>query len=207
MQVPNVSYHVGTAEEFKSVASLASNSVDLVTVAMGLHWFDLDRFYKECRKALKTNGTFAAWSYGLWTHPSNAHANETMKARTDFIMNDLLTKKQDLYTNVLGPYRKRPVEACQNGYINLVPSKDHFLTSKRVFLDEKVKLTMRQSLGYLSTWSAYNEYCLQNSDDPLIPYYEKTMKALDLKTDADEFDVNWPIALILAKDPVPIDDA
>jgi len=65
---------------------------------------------------------------------------------------------------------------------------------------------MRQCLGYLSTWSAYNEYCLQNSDDPLIPYYEKTMKALDLKSEDDEFEVDWPIALILAKDPVPIND-
>eukprot|EP00210_Caulerpa_lentillifera_P007181 g6871.t1 len=188
----NVSFRVGKAEEFINVASLEQNSVDLITVAMGLHWFDLNSFYKECRRALKPNGTFAAWSYGLWTHPSNPKADTIL---------------EDLRDNVLGPYWKQEAKHCWNSYVNLIPSMEHFTIKEHIILEEKVKMTMRQSIGYLSTWSAYNIYCQKNSDDPLIPFSEETMKALDLKNYDEEFEIDWPVAMILAKQPIPFDKA
>jgi SAM-dependent methyltransferase len=37
-----------------------SGSIDLIVVAQALHWFDLQRFYKEVRRVLKNNGVLAA---------------------------------------------------------------------------------------------------------------------------------------------------
>lgn len=48
-QHEKIEYRVEQAER----ASLASGSVDLVTVAVAVHWFDLDVFYQEVRRVLK----------------------------------------------------------------------------------------------------------------------------------------------------------
>jgi SAM-dependent methyltransferase len=57
---PRVEYRVARAEE----SGLAGASVDLVTVAQALHWFDRDRFYAEVRRVLAPGGAIAVWSYG-----------------------------------------------------------------------------------------------------------------------------------------------
>ncbi len=46
-------------------SGLAGGSVDLVTVAQAIHWFDFDRFYAEVRRVLRPDGVIAVWSYNL----------------------------------------------------------------------------------------------------------------------------------------------
>ena len=54
----NVQYRVASA-----VASgLAAESADLVSVAQALHWFDLEPFYAEVRRVLRSSGVLAAWT-------------------------------------------------------------------------------------------------------------------------------------------------
>jgi ubiquinone/menaquinone biosynthesis C-methylase UbiE len=67
VRVENVEYGVGQAEE----SDLPSQSVDLVFVAQALHWFDLDRFYGEARRVLKSNGTIAVVGYDPWVYVSS----------------------------------------------------------------------------------------------------------------------------------------
>jgi hypothetical protein len=43
---PRVEYRVATAEN----SGIESGSVDLITVAQALHWFDLEKFYGEVRR-------------------------------------------------------------------------------------------------------------------------------------------------------------
>src|SRR5215212_214493 len=57
----NVDYHVEPAEH----VSLNDASVDLVTVAVALHWFNFDEFYREVKRVLNPNGVLAAWTYSL----------------------------------------------------------------------------------------------------------------------------------------------
>lgn len=45
----NVAYEVSNAE---SCPSVSSGSVDLLTLAQTVHWFDLGRFYSEARRVL-----------------------------------------------------------------------------------------------------------------------------------------------------------
>ena len=56
-----VHYAAMTAES----AALRHASVDLVTVAQALHWFDLRRFYGEVERVLTPVGSLAVWTYGL----------------------------------------------------------------------------------------------------------------------------------------------
>ena len=56
-----IEYRVAAAED----SGLAAGTVDLVTVAQALHWFDFDRFYAEARRVLGAGGVIAAWTYNL----------------------------------------------------------------------------------------------------------------------------------------------
>lgn len=58
---PNVTYQ----HEDAHIIPLPDSSVDLVTAASALHWFDLPRFYQECRRVLKPHGCLAAWAIPL----------------------------------------------------------------------------------------------------------------------------------------------
>lgn len=55
----NIQYSVAPAE----TSGLADGSVDAVTVATALHWFDFDRYWDEVRRVLRPGGLFFAWSY------------------------------------------------------------------------------------------------------------------------------------------------
>src|SRR5919198_2933359 len=57
----NIRYEVFPAEK----AILEDDSVDLITVAQALHWFNFKEFYKEARRVLRKGGVIAAWAYGL----------------------------------------------------------------------------------------------------------------------------------------------
>ncbi|WCJ38451.1 S-adenosyl-L-methionine-dependent methyltransferases superfamily protein [Euphorbia peplus] len=42
------------------------NSVDLVTVSVAVHWFDLERFYSQVKRVLKKpGGVIAVWTYNI----------------------------------------------------------------------------------------------------------------------------------------------
>lgn len=60
-QAPNIQYTVAPAE----TSGLKDNSVDAVTVATALHWFDFDKFWPEVRRVLRPGGLFAGWTYGF----------------------------------------------------------------------------------------------------------------------------------------------
>nr|MDQ6926647.1 class I SAM-dependent methyltransferase [Candidatus Eremiobacteraeota bacterium] len=95
---PNIEYRVARAEE----SGLAPGSVDLITVAQALHWFDLDAFYAEVRRVLVPGGAVAVWTYG------------------DPVLDDasLDARFQQFAGDVLGPYwppERREVDAAYRG--------------------------------------------------------------------------------------------
>ena len=57
-----ITYRVEPAEG----TSLAPKSVDLITVAVAVHWFDFERFYQEVRRVLRPPGSSR---YGHTTGP------------------------------------------------------------------------------------------------------------------------------------------
>ncbi|OIT20291.1 PREDICTED: putative methyltransferase DDB_G0268948 [Nicotiana attenuata] len=102
-RLPNVRY-VCTSPKM-SVAEVeskigAESSVDLITIAAALHWFDLPTFYQQVKWVLKKpNGVIAAWSY------TTPQVNSSVDAVFD-----------QFYYNDAGPYWESPRKLVDEKY-------------------------------------------------------------------------------------------
>lgn len=138
-----IRYRVAPAED----SGLATASVDLVTVAQALHWFDLDKFYAEVRRVLKPGGVIAAWSYGMIGLDSDA----------------LDAALRDFYWHTIGPYWPSERRHVETGYREL---DFPFQPVGTPALAMQVEWTMAQLLGYLRSWSASARYQTATGNDP-----------------------------------------
>jgi ubiquinone/menaquinone biosynthesis C-methylase UbiE len=150
---PNVEYRVAPAEQ----SGLPDESIDLVTVAQALHWFDLERFYAEARRVLRPGGLLAAWAYGI-----------------DEVEGDAVNQlAQDYYANIVGPYWPPERRLVEEGYRTIpFPFAEIALPTFRM----ETRWTLEQLLGYFSSWSATNRYIKATGRNPLEPLSEKLTK-------------------------------
>ena len=130
----NVHYRVAPADR----APLADGSVDLVTVAQALHWFDLPRFYAEVRRVARPDGVIAVWCYQL----------HTITPEVDAIV-------EHYYADIVGadwPPERRLVEegykTLEFPFVEIAPPTFQMVHS----------WDMSHVLGYLSSWSATQRY-------------------------------------------------
>lgn len=127
---PNVEYRVAPAE----ASGLSEATVDVITVAQALHWFDLDRFYAEVHRVLKPSGILAAWTYGVQTMD---------EARVDACV-------QTFYRETVGPCWPPERRYVENGYQTLpfpfreIPAPKFHMTAT---------WTLPELLGYLRSLS------------------------------------------------------
>jgi len=56
-----VNYAAANAEKLP----VRPNTIDLITVAHSLHWFDSKSFFTEVERVLKAKGIIAVWTYNL----------------------------------------------------------------------------------------------------------------------------------------------
>lgn len=139
---PGVSFHA--AESSRS--GLLSGSIDLVTVAQAMHWFDLVPFYEEVRRVLRPGGILAAWTYER------------------FKIEPVVDSRVDEFTDqIVGPYWPPERRHVDSGYASLefpfaaidVPQ---FLMRAEWDLD--------QLLAYVGTWSATRRFGEARGFDP-----------------------------------------
>ncbi|MDR3456576.1 MAG: class I SAM-dependent methyltransferase [Verrucomicrobiae bacterium] len=140
----NVEYRVATAEQ----SGLPDHSVQLVTVAQAVHWFNFDRFYAEVNRVLAPGGKIAVWAYGITTVAGEA-------------VNALV---QDYYANIVGPYWPPERKLVEEGYHRL-PFPFTEITPPPFQMQAHWNLD--ELLGYLSTWSATNRYIKAKGHNPL----------------------------------------
>jgi SAM-dependent methyltransferase len=127
---PRVSYIAATAER----APLVDGSIDLVTVAQALHWFDFDRFYSEVRRVSRPGAIFATWCYEL--------------AR---ITPEVDRWVEHYYHDVVGKYWPPERRYIEEGY-RTIPFP--FAEIQPPPFTMQAEWTLDEFLGYLSTWSA-----------------------------------------------------
>lgn len=141
----NVEFRCALAE----ASGLGTASVDLITVAQALHWFDFDRFYAEVRRVLKPGGVVAAWCYGLFSSiPS-----------VDAIVGHL-------YRAVVGSYWPPERRWIDEAYSTL-PFPFPELPAPQFAMRQEWALG--DLLGYLDTWSAVRRYEQIHGANPLEP--------------------------------------
>jgi SAM-dependent methyltransferase len=100
---PRISYRTASAEE----SGVESNSVDLITIAQALHWFDLNRFWVEVMRVLKKGGVMAFWGYN-WpvVEPGIDRVLEDFKAIIFSSWPERSRILHDGYSSIRAPFRE-----------------------------------------------------------------------------------------------------
>lgn len=171
---PKVEFRVAPAEN----SGLPEQSVDLITVAQALHWFDFDRFYAEVRRVLKPGGILAAWAYGINLVEGDA-VNEAI---------------QDYYARVVGPYWPPERILVEQGYRTIpFPLGEIAAPAFRM----EARWTLEQLLGYFGTWSATSRYIKATGTSPL-PALAGRLSGVWGEV-ASPRQITWPITLRIGR--------
>ena len=173
---PQVDYRVASAE----ASGLPTASVDLITVAQALHWFNLDRFYAEVRRVLKPGGVLAVWSYGVLT-VAEAAVNSQL---------------QRFYQETVGPYWPPERRHVENGYQSL-PFPFPELEPPTFAME--ASWTLPELLGYCRSWSASERYHAECGRDPVIELATELTPLWRWPNQRQL--ITWPLALRVAKKP------
>ena len=143
-QRAGVFYKVAPAE----ASTLPDSSVDLITVAQALHWFDIPAFSREVDRVLKPGGALAVWTYDL------------LQVSPDFdkVINEL-------YSDILAGCWPEERKIVESGYQEIdFPLKQ--IQPPLILMKENWDL--HHLTCYLSTWSAVKRYQEKKGSDPLM---------------------------------------
>ncbi len=151
-------------------SGLKTSSVDLITVAQALHWFDIERFFTEAERVLRPEGILSFWCYE--------------HCRVDAVSDVAIQK---IYTEVEScwPPERRIVEQHYAGVslpFTAVPTDIFTMTAS---------WTAQQMLGYMRTWSASQRYLQEQGIDPTRLYSDE----LEAAWGTGARIVQWPITL------------
>jgi SAM-dependent methyltransferase len=166
-----IAYQVGPAEK----TMFKKESFDLITVAQALHWFDHEVFFDEVMRLLKPGGVAAFWAYGL----------NTVNEDIDFIV-------KDFYEHILRMYWDPERKHVDNEYINL-PFPD--MEWQIHHIDHKLIWKVDHYLGYLSSWSAVQNYIKTKGKNPV----DIIKLDLEMKWGREPREIIFPIFMRVGK--------
>jgi len=138
-----IRYEVAPAEH----TDITATSIDLITVAQALHWFDLDSFAVEVKRVLKPGGILAAWTYQLLK----------ITPEIDAIV-------QCLYEPIIGEYWPPERRLVESGYAEVTLP---FTEISPPPFEMPIAWDLNQLQGYLDTWSAVRRYEADRQVNPL----------------------------------------
>jgi SAM-dependent methyltransferase len=165
---PKVEYRVAPAE----ASEIEANTVDLISVAQALHWFDLDRFYAETRRVLNERGVIAVWAYDILE----------ITPAIDAVVNHY-------YDVVVGAYW--PPERVLVEKFGELPFPFEEIAAPQ--FEMRSEWTLQHLVGYLGTWSATQRFVAANQRDPLETIEGELRSAW---SDPDQLrNVSWPLTL------------
>jgi ubiquinone/menaquinone biosynthesis C-methylase UbiE len=145
----NIRYLVGAEKQ----PELNSGSVDLITIAQAIHWFQFDSFYEEVRRVTAPNAVCAAWAYDF-NLPIQENLDATLK---------------HFYFETLGPYWASNNRLIWDGYKD-IPFPFQRIEAPTFTME--AMLNLYELVGYLSSWSATTKYIEKNKINPLEPLLE-----------------------------------
>ena len=165
----NVVFRVASAEH----SELKKHSVDLLVVAQAVHWFDLDKFYAEARRALKPNGIIALITY----------AHHRVNAEID-------VPSLHYYHDVIGNYWPAERKWVETGYRDL-PFPFSEIQAPEFKLEAQWSLP--HFIGYQATWSATKNY-IENTGHNPIPELQAALSPL-WGAPKKLRKIEWPLSL------------
>lgn len=168
-----IAYRVEPAE----ATSLDAASVDLVAVGQALHWFDLDRFYAEVRRVLRTGGVIVAWCYGRCT-----------------VAPDIDAIIDRYYVEIVGPFWPPERIFVESGYRTL---PFPFARVPLPAFDMQAEWTAEELLAYLGTWSATKRFEAHHGRDPRDEIAEPLVNAWGSRHLRRR--IEWPLSFLAGR--------
>lgn len=151
-------------------SGLDSASVDLITVAQALHWFEIDRFFAEAARVLKPGAVLSFWCYG----------HSQVNPACDEIIRNVFAEVEPYW-----PPERLIVEGRYESIASPLPeiSPEQF--------SMQASWTVDDALDYMRTWSATRRYIAARDADPTVIYADALRRAWG----SERRTVNWPITL------------
>jgi ubiquinone/menaquinone biosynthesis C-methylase UbiE len=153
-QKSNIKYQIFRAED----TPLKDNSVDLITIAQALHWFDFDRFYSEARRVLRKTkdgktavgggGIIAAWAYGL----------HTISPEVDKVTHQL-------YEDILGDEYWSPERKYVEDRYETIPFPFEQIPAPEFQI--QLSWNLSELKNYYRSWSSVQKFIKKNKYDPV----------------------------------------
>ena len=128
-------------------APIRGGTVDLVTVAAAIHWFDRPRFFAEVRRVAKPGAILAAWSY--------------FHAHIDPGVDEVMIRFAE---EIVAPYWPGGMQLNRDGYRRIdLP----FEVLPWPVFEAEATMTLDDLRKYVSTWSASQAWERERGTDPL----------------------------------------
>lgn len=168
-----IEYRVAEAER----SGLEDISVDLVTVASAIHWFDLERFYEEVRRVVRPGGVLAAWSY---------HVGYVERPFDQVFLR--------FYQDVLYDYFSPGARLVDDRYASIIlPGQPidagPFYVSAQWNLD--------QMLAFIQSWSGTQQYIKERGEDPAKLIAEELEQVWGAREKVHT--IRWPLSIRISR--------
>jgi SAM-dependent methyltransferase len=162
-----VEYFVEPAEH----VSLDAASVDLVTVAVAVHWFNFDEFYREVKRVLQPGGILAVWTYHL----------PEISSEVDPLM-------ERYYREILYGYWPERIQYLEERYKTIPFPFEEIVPPSFVM---EAYWTLTQLAGFLDSWSATQRYKAQSGRHPLELIWDQLLAAWG--DENERRPIRWPL--------------
>ncbi|KAJ2861192.1 hypothetical protein GGI22_002516 [Coemansia erecta] len=200
--ITNVEYKQGFGEQLP----IEPDSVDLLTVMQGVHWFDTEKFFGEALRVLKPGGTLAMVGYD---YPEVTSWPESLAGKT-------FARKLATDSDMLKQYWGKGFNLVEEAYASLLRiaetvagfenieyvgfPKDlaggvaEITVLREPWIDPK-SMTFSEFRAYLKTWSAYKAWKDANptSKDVLDACFDGKQAELQKNGQSEEMTtIEWP---------------
>jgi len=175
---PRVSYRVAPAEQ----SEIGAGSVDLVTVAQALHWFDLKAFYEEVRRVVRPSGVLAVWCYEL----------AQVSDEVDAIIGEF-------YKGEIGEFWPAGRRHIETAYRELSFPFESVVAPP---FEMALEWSSAEMLAYVRTWSAVQRYAAEREHDPV----DNIVGSLARAWGQGPRRVRWPLTVLVGIADRPASD-
>ena len=167
----NIEYVVARAEQ----VPIETGSIDLVTVAQALHWFNVDAFFLETDRVLKSEGVLAVWSYNMLR----------IEPAIDAIVHRFAYE-------TVGPYWPEERAIVDANYQSI---EFPYTEVDTPVFEMEIEWNLEELLAYLGTWSGVKRYREVESSDPVVDV-EQALRAV---WRGGKKPMKWPFSLFVRR--------
>ncbi|CAF0855710.1 unnamed protein product [Adineta steineri] len=170
----DIKFEISLAEECSKINEIGAETVDLLTVAMAAHWFNMDAFWTEAAKVLKPGGSVALWTLAsLYCHPCTPNAAEVQRIlfhleREVLAPFELPSNRlsRDMYDKLVLPWDVMPpiTAFSSSDFVRHEWDRDGILSNGNIFFGQSDETSLNELERGLATSSMVTRWRNANPD-------------------------------------------